>query len=742
MSFVKRILSLILALVLVIGLLPVTARAGALGNGLVYEVYADHVEITDYTGDATEVVIPAEIQGKPVTVIGSTAFLDAFYLESITIPDSVTRIDYHAFWGCHSLTGIVIPDSVTYIGDYAFCYCASLTDIVIPDSVTSIGDSAFSCCYSLTSIVIPDSITSISDSAFQNCESLTSIVIPDSVTSIGRSAFNECASLTSIVIPDSVTSIGNGAFRECASLTTIVIPDSVTSIGERAFYNCSNLTGIHVDENNPNYSSDDRGVLFDKEKTRLIQAPGAITDSYAIPDSVTSIGDEAFCFCESLTGIVIPDSVASIGERTFYSCLSLIGIHADENSPNYSSDDRGVLFDKEKTRLIQAPGAIADSYVIPDGVTSIGDYAFSLCNNLTGIVIPDSVTYIRNYAFSFCKSLTDIVMPDSITHIGSYAFQAGNSLTDIVIPGSVTYIGYWAFANCDNLTSIRFVGNPPEFGADTIFTTVTATTAYYPVGNPTWLYNVKKDYGGRITWVPYNADHTYEFIAVTAPTCTKKGFTTYTCACSDTYVSDYVDPLGHNFSEGNCIRCGEADPGNGSFDPSNGRFAPDDVLTRGMFCYALWNFLGSPEPSILNPWVDLKESDYYYDAVLWVVEKGIVNGISATEFGLDIPVNRAQAATCLWRSVGCPDGPVDNPFIDVPDGTYFYQSVPWAYAAGYMGPKDAEDTFKPTDTCLYGHIYWGPGDHTHEYTAVVTAPTCTRKGFTTYTCTVCGHSYV
>ena len=212
--------------------------------------------------------------------------------------------------------------------------------------------------------------------------------------------------------------------------------------------------------------------------------------------------------------------------------------------------------------------------------------------------------------------------------------------------------------------------------------------------------------------------HVHEYIVtVVEPTCLKKGYTLYDCAfCLYSYKTDHVAPLGHDFADGFCSRCSKSAPDADSFDPVNGMYSPDDALTRGMFCYALWNYCGSPEPSSLNPWVDLKESDYYYDAVLWVMENAITNGISATEFGVDLPVNRAQAATFLWRSIDPPEIPVDNPFNDVPDGTYFYQPVLWAYAAGCMGPKDAEDTFKPTDTCLYGHIYWGPDNHTHEYT--------------------------
>ena len=259
---------------------------------------------------------------------------------------------------------------VTSIGNNAFWYCSSLTSIEIPDSVTSIGSSAFFGCSSLTSVEIPDSVTSIGSSAFRDCSSLTSVVIPDSVTSIGSSAFHNCSSLTSIEIGDSVTSIGNYAFIGCSSLTSIEILDSVTSIGEGAFVYCSSLTSIMVSENNANYYSLN-GNLYSKDKTILIQYTIGKTDKhFTIPDSVTSIGDDAFSGCESLTSIEIPDSVTSIGEGAFVYCSSLTSI------------------------------------VIPDSVTSIGHYAFQNCRSLTSIEIPNSVTSIGVWAFWDCSSLT------------------------------------------------------------------------------------------------------------------------------------------------------------------------------------------------------------------------------------------------------------------------------------------------------------------------------------------------
>ena len=260
-------------------------------------------------------------------------------------------------------------------------------------------------------IVIPSiyqnlPVKSIGDSAFYFCSSLTSIVIPDSITAIGDGAFRGCDSLTSIDIPDGVTSIGDEAFCGCISLTSIDIPDDVISIGDDAFYFCISLINISVSTENPNYRSID-GSLYSKDGTTLIQyAVGKTDKTFVIPDGVTSIGDNAFCFCSSLTSIDISDSV-----------------------------------------------------------TSIGNYAFNYCSSLTSIVIPDSVTSIGDDAFSGCRLLTSIVIPDGVTSIGYRAFAWCSSLTSIVIPDGVTSIGYQAFADCISLTDVYYTGTEEEWAA-------------------------------------------------------------------------------------------------------------------------------------------------------------------------------------------------------------------------------------------------------------------------------------
>ena len=301
--------------------------------------------------------LPATIEGYPVTAIGYSAFGSRSNLTAVIIPSGVTSIGGRAFAFCTKLTAVDIPYGVSSIGAYAFTHCNSLTEVTIPATVKTIGNSAFADCAKLTSLMIPSGVTTIGVAAFQRCTSLTTVSIPSTVSSlpeyvfnrcdslttvslayglkhIGRYAFDDCDNLTKVEIPSSVTDIGESAFYWCKSLETVNIPASVTSIGAKAFAYCKNLTGIWVAAENPKYCSDSKGVLYDKSKTTLIQAPGSLTGSYTIPSGVTTIGNHGFYYCGNMTEVTIPSSVTNIGEYAFYGsnmdCVWYFGTAAEK----------------------------------------------------------------------------------------------------------------------------------------------------------------------------------------------------------------------------------------------------------------------------------------------------------------------------------------------------------------------------------------------------------------------------
>ena len=304
-----------------------------------------------------------------------------------------------------------------------FTYSSDGTNITITKYTGAGGD------VTIPSMIAGLPVVSIGTNAFYyNRSSLNSVRIPDSVTTIGDSAFIYCNAMTNITIGNSVASIGDDAFHSCSGLRSIAIPNSVTSIGDSAFIWCNGLTNI------------------------------------TIGNSVTNIGGSAFCYCNNFASVSIPSSVIYIGSWAFSYCSNLTAFFVDAMNPSFSSMD-GVLFNKGQTALVQFPGGVSGSYIMPSSVTSIGDRAFSDCSRLTSVTIPNSVNSVGSYSFYGCSALTNVTIPDSVTSIGSQAFYSCSRLTDATIGASVTNIGSYAFSYCSSQKAFYVDGTNPNYSS-------------------------------------------------------------------------------------------------------------------------------------------------------------------------------------------------------------------------------------------------------------------------------------
>ena len=310
-----------------------------------------------------------------------------------------------------------VLDSTIVICDNAFWFCENLQEITLPSSVTSIGDDAF-CGWNLQEINVAESSKFYRDiDGVLYTKDLKAII-----------CYPAGKKDEKFVIPSSVTSIGDGTFYQCKNLREIILPSSVTSIGNEVFWECVNLEEI------------------------------------TLPSGVTNIGDDVFWVCRSLETIILPSSVTSIGRRAFTDCSNLREINIAESNKVYRAID-GVLYTKDLKTIIRYPVGKEDKkFVIPSGITSIGDEAFYQCKSLKNITLPPSVTSIGKGAFWVCRSLETIILPSSVTSIGYGAFSCCRNLREITLSSNITSIGDYIFYDCHNLQRINIpVGTLEKF---------------------------------------------------------------------------------------------------------------------------------------------------------------------------------------------------------------------------------------------------------------------------------------
>lgn len=460
-----------------------------------------------------EIIIPNSIEK-----IGSSAFEGCGQLINIVIPNSVTEIGDFAFSRCSNLANLDIPSSVADIGKYAFSDCVNLKRLTLPMNLTHINVGTFYGCSTLTNILIPDSMTCIGSFAFDGCTSLTEIVIPLSVKEIEDGAFEGCVNLkkvtnnsllditigsvtngkvayyadevlgnsvggyhfrvfngipylthyngeeTSLIFPSNYKGeryrIASSAFSKCSTIVAITIPASVTHIGNSAFSGCENLADINLSI----------GVEF--------------------------IGELAFWGCKNLSSIEIPNSVTTIGRNAFWGCSNLESVTIGEGLKLVNKGAFGNCYNIKEFK-----GKYLDGYSLVIADTLI---QFAGKSTITEYTIPQNIKYIEERAFNGCN-LTHITLPEGLVSIGDYAFQSTYSLSTISFPTTLSHIGTLAFSYSGLQTIYCNPVIPPALLSDAFhLSSLLASIKFYVPNSAVSLYRTSDN------WAQY-ADHIYSF---------------------------------------------------------------------------------------------------------------------------------------------------------------------------------------------------------------------------------------
>ena len=552
-----------------------------------------------------------------------------------------------------------------------------------------------------------------------------------------------------VVIKSGVTGVGSGAFTGCTALKKVSISDTVKKLDLNAFSGCTALEAFAVEDGNEAYASAD-GVLFNAGKTRLISCPVGKTGAYTVPETVTEIEKSAFA-ASGVESVSMSDAVNAVGEGAFSNCSKL------------------------------------KSVVLPKGLKELKKSLFSGCSALEAISIPDSVKTLGEGVFSGCAALKEVKIPGEVTVIPKNAFSGCAALESVSIPASVTAIKEAAFDGCTALKNVTFLGKDDEWGKVTIAgknDALDSATKNFPnhthsyvdtVTAPTCTANgytvhkcscgdTKTDsytkmlshsyQGGICVRCGVLEDHKHDFKqTVTAPTCISEGFTTYTCACGESYKKNYVSALEHkpelkNEKKAGCLKggytgdevctvCGKVFKAGSvilalghstelrnekAATCVNGGYTGDlvcvrcgDIIEQGKATAAAGHKFFGGKCSVCDAQesgsrsVEAKSFDdvipgtFYYDAVMWAVKNNITKGTGASTFSPGDGCTRFQIVTFLWRACGCPTAATAASFSDVSPSDSFYEAVRWAVERGITNGTGGS-SFSPYATCTRAQI--------------------------------------
>ena len=448
--------------------------AGAGAGGAIVPIYtytlddANRATITGYSGNATALYIPGEIDGHEVVAIGDRAFQNRTDLRTVMIPDSVEKIEFEAFYNCINLKIVDLSSNLTTIGYDVFGNCKSISKIEIPKSLkkfdgtwgrgTNLSYGAFGGCSNLKTVNFEAGSAIVCAALFMGCDGIEEIELPDTITEIGDSAFKSCKNLNKVIIPESVTKIDGDAFAECSGLIDIKMHEGINTIGSRAFYKCDRLLDI------------------------------------VIPDSVEKIEFEAFRGCDKLENIKLSENLTIVGYGVFGDCKSISKIEMPKSLKKFDgtwgrgtnlsygafggcSNLKTVNFEAGSTIVCAALFMGCDGIEeieLSDTITEIGDSAFKNCKNLDRITMNNGIEILESSAFEDCFSLTTINIPNTVKAISNSTFQDCTSLTEVHLSSILKEIPASTFSGCKKLTTINFpstlttIGNSAFSGCESL----------------------------------------------------------------------------------------------------------------------------------------------------------------------------------------------------------------------------------------------------------------------------------
>ena len=428
------------------------------------------------------------------TCFSRKLYIEGVEVSELVIPEGVTEIKPYAFFNCSNLKSVTLPSTLITIGQEAFGNCIKLSPITIPSSVINIGSNAFGGVPMISGVnndygarcingYVENGLyfTDNSKATFVGASPyLDSVIIPNTVNEISNRALYGYDHLAYVSIPSSVATIRNNAFGGCSNLRPVLIPNSVTTIEWAAFYDVPMIFYIGIASGRPwnarNINAfEENGLYYTSNvKDTLVYADANMTRA-VIPNSVTTVVDNAFASCHNMTSITLGTAITSLCDDAFTGCSADTLYYKAAFLSSFLNSSKKYGLDSVRAVVFSGPIVIFPEYLIRgnsrltyvelgNSVTSIGDYTFQNCSNLASVAIPNSVTSIGNYAFHNCSSLASVSIPNSVTSIGNSTFSGCSNLTSVTMPNSVTSIGNYAFQNCSNLTSVSMPNSVTSIG--------------------------------------------------------------------------------------------------------------------------------------------------------------------------------------------------------------------------------------------------------------------------------------